>query len=565
MYSPMISSHASRSPYVGGRRPQGTPLSEEEKFKIPDFGAINRAQVEAQNQENEVWSVVRPVVISQFLERTAFYGLQASMVLFLTKYLRMKSGDADASVGLWGGVCYMTPLIGGYIGDSILGRWRGIQLFFAFYIIGMVMVVLATTLEPDVSKMMFFPGIMILAFGMGGLKPLVSTFGADQINDERAKESFFNYLYWFQNMGAFVAFTLLVYICQDIGFTMGFALSCIFLILSYVILASGYSKYTMAPPIKESPVAAFFHVIYEGITRPGRNGAYAAVVDTDTDPATHDWLDAALLRNGGSHAIHDIEMVRKIGRVMPIFFLLVVYWGVNSQMATTFFNQGCQMNLIIPGTTIDVPVAALSLFDSVVIIILVPFFDSLVYPACEKYGLPCRTPLEKMRAGMALEVFIMFGAAVLEVYRRMVANYSDGLIGPSVCYSGDDVPQAANVSIFWQVPLFVLMGVSEILTSISSMDFFYSEAPEEMKGVCSALELVTVSLGQWMTAFLIPVANALPVVLGSGAWVPSDLNDGHLDAFFATLAVLVAINTGVFSAIAKRFSEDKDSSGTDVL
>lgn len=64
------------------------------------------------------------------------------------------------------------------------------------------------------------------------------------------------------------------------------------------------------------------------------------------------------------------------------------------------------------------------------------------------------------------------------------------------------------------------------------------QAPEEMKGVCSALELVTVSLGQWMTAFLIPVANYLPAVLGSSAWVPSDLNNGHLDAFFATLAAL---------------------------
>ena len=39
------------------------------------------------------------------------------------------------------------------------------------------------------------------------------------------------------------------------------------------------------------------------------------------------------------------------------------------------------------------------------------------------------------------------------------------------------------------------------------------QAPEEMKGVCSALELVTVSLGQWMTAFLVPAANVLPPLL----------------------------------------------------
>lgn len=103
-----------------------------------------------------------------------------------------------------------------------------------------------------------------------------------------------------------------------------------------------------------------------------------------------------------------------------------------------------------------------------------------------------RTPLEKMSAGMALEVFIMLGAAGLEIYRRFVASSEDGLLGPSVCYSGDDVPQSAKVSIFWQVPLFVLMGVSEILTSISSMDFFYSE-------VCSFLSPYTSPLSHAYT------------------------------------------------------------------
>jgi len=102
-------------------------------------------------------------------------------------------------------------------------------------------------------------------------------------------------------------------------------------------------------------------------------------------------------------------MVKKMMRVMPVFFLLVVYWGINSQMSTTFFNQGCQMDLAIGGSGsgsggLSVPVAALSLFNSVVIILFVPVFDSYVYPLCVKSGFPIRTPLEKMQAGMALEV-----------------------------------------------------------------------------------------------------------------------------------------------------------------
>ena len=79
------------------------------------------------------------------------------------------------------------------------------------------------------------------------------------------------------------------------------------------------------------------------------------------------------------------------------------------------------------------------------------------------------------------------------------------------------------------------MGVSEILTSIPAMDFFYSEAPEPMKSVCSALELLTVSLGQWLiSATLIPLVNS-----GAHPWIPNDLNQGNLAAFFEMLMLVL--------------------------
>ena len=62
-----------------------------------------------------------------------------------------------------------------------------------------------------------------------------------------------------------------------------------------------------------------------------------------------------------------------------VFVILIIYWGINGQMSTTFFNQGCQMNLKV-GNDFTVPVAALSLFDTAIIILLVPVFDSWVYP-----------------------------------------------------------------------------------------------------------------------------------------------------------------------------------------
>ena len=165
---------------------------------------------------------------------------QGNVALFLTRVVKLPSGDADAQLGLWFGVCYMTPLLGGYIADSYLGRWKAILLFFSIYLVGMTFVAFAAFMPsgPEAS-MIFFPAAYVVAAGMGGLKPLASTFGADQLDDDEGdegdeeatgdageegegegegegglKDSYFSLLYCFQNLGAFAAFTVLVYLCQ---------------------------------------------------------------------------------------------------------------------------------------------------------------------------------------------------------------------------------------------------------------------------------------------------------------------------------------------------------------
>mmetsp|Transcript_34842 Transcript_34842/g.93066 ORF Transcript_34842/g.93066 Transcript_34842/m.93066 type:complete len:478 (-) Transcript_34842:1450-2883(-) len=423
----------------------------------------------------------------------------------------------------------MTPLLGGYIADSYLGRWKAILLFFSIYLVGMTFVAFAAFMPsgPEAS-MIFFPAAYVVAAGMGGLKPLASTFGADQLDDDEGdegdeeatgdageegegegesegglKDSYFSLLYWFQNLGAFAAFTVLVYLCQNVSFQVGFTVAAIGLSLSLLVLVMGSRHYTIKPP-EGSPFGVVISVIGQAIVKrvPGQG-----------------MLAGARTSFGGRHSDDDVDMVAQLGRLLPVFVILIIYWGINGQMSTTFFNQGCQMNLKV-GNDFTVPVAALSLFDTAIIILLVPVFDSWVYPTMRKMGIPTST-LHKMMYGMGIEVAVMAGAAWLESERRAVVD-AGHLAGQSVCFEGDGEAEpiiAADMTIFWQVPLFLGMGISEILTSIPAMDFFYSEAPGPMKSVCSALELLTVSLGQWLMAGLIPLVNS-----GEDKWIPSDLN-----------------------------------------
>ena len=56
------------------------------------------------------------IIVQEFCERLAYYGFAGSLVLFFQNRLNMSNADADVQFSLWAGACYVTPLLGGYIG-----------------------------------------------------------------------------------------------------------------------------------------------------------------------------------------------------------------------------------------------------------------------------------------------------------------------------------------------------------------------------------------------------------------------------------------------------------------
>uniref|UniRef100_R7W3J6 Uncharacterized protein n=1 Tax=Aegilops tauschii TaxID=37682 RepID=R7W3J6_AEGTA len=109
----------------------------------------------------------------------------------------------------------------------------------------------------------------------------------------------------------------------------------------------------------------------------------------------------------------------------------------------------------------------------------------------------------------------MLAAGTLEVARRrIVARHGT--------YTDADGAAYVPMSIFWQVPQYVVVGAAEVFTFIGQMEFFYDQAPDAMRSVCSGL----------------PPRCAVPRRGGRPGWIPDDINDGHLDYFFWLLAML---------------------------
>lgn len=111
----------------------------------------------------------------------------------------------------------------------------------------------------------FFVALYMIALGTGGIKPCVSSFGADQFdeNDEAEKikkSSFFNWFYFSINVGALIAATVLVWIQMNVGWGWGFGVPTVAMVIAVCFFFMGSRFYRLQRP-GGSPLTRIFQVI----------------------------------------------------------------------------------------------------------------------------------------------------------------------------------------------------------------------------------------------------------------------------------------------------------------
>ena len=128
------------------------------------------------------------------------------------------------------------------------------------------------------------------------------------------------------------------------------------------------------------------------------------------------------------------------------------------QMQSSFLLQGLNMDLRLG--SFEIPAASLSLIDAMIILLLIPFMDRIVYPLLQRCNITL-TPLRRIGTGMVFATLSVIAAAVTEAYRR------DHVEGKLINDFSGKTYNASSISVFCQVPQYLLIGTSEVFASIS--------------------------------------------------------------------------------------------------
>ncbi|XP_064612168.1 solute carrier family 15 member 4-like [Liolophura sinensis] len=566
------------------------------------------------------------ILLAEILERVTFYSIAGNLVLFLNKkpYLWMSYNAANASFFLFG-VSYSMSLVGGWVADSLLGKARTILVSFVIYLGGCAFLPFlswnsdAETL-PGVcgnrTEKMYtisqlknpfdescawavYLALFIVAIGVGAVKATIAPFGADQLKNsgQKAMRVFFNWFYWCVNLGAFIALGGIAYLQQQYHFFWGYLVACCCLGAATLLFLFGCTVYVSRPP-SGSILTNVCKVLCESCTSSrGRSSSDREWFTNSRGTARVGFLDRAKMQYGGRFTDGIVEDVKSLLKILCVFVFMVPYWMVYYQMETTFYIQGLHMRLTFsdsvnwftlgnwsnsgnccnpgdwcnPGNwtnpeveTPDVAVAWLSLFDVVFVIMLIPVMDRLVYPRLDKAG--CHFSMAKrMMVGMGVATIAVAVAGAVETRRLQIfwPIPNNCFINATIFQNiGNTRYQAANMSVFWQIPQYALIGISEVFTSIAALEFAYSKAPRSMKGIIMGMFFFFSGVGSLLGTALMYVFDGiwfLGVDYGNinarnctcNSSKTEVIQASHLDYYFYFLAGLEVVSLLLFIVVVK--------------
>ena len=414
-----------------------------------------------------------PYIISnEVAERFSFYGMKSILLVYMTSYLVQPNGSSDffsdneaqAWNHLFVASAYFFPIFGGILADAFLGKYKTIIILSVIYCMGHGFMAFMGFVGD--TRMWLFAGLAFIAVGSGGIKPCVSSHVGDQFcrRNKHLLSQVFGWFYFAINFGAFLSGLLTPFLLEARNAS-GSLGALIYPFVEFIIGERGEDEILFGP-----------HYAF------GLPGILMAIATFAFWLGRKEFAHIPPLGKRYFTETFSSENLKPVLRLSIIFSFVVIFWALFDQIGTSWQIQARSLDRSLPswlpifGGSEMLASQVAAIWNPLFILLLIPIFSFGIYPFLSRFFKV--TPLRKMSIG-----FWIMGLAFGMV--SIIQYFID---------SGE------ILSVGWQVVACFFLTASEVMISITCLEFAYTQAPKSMKSLVMALYLLTVSLGNFLTS-----------------------------------------------------------------
>jgi len=491
------------------------------------------------------------IIANEFAERFCYYGVNAILVQYMIQFLHFGDAKATAWQAMFKSAAYFFPLLGAMVSDIFLAKYRTILSFSIVYIAG------CTLLAVGGSSQMLVLGMFLMAFGTGGIKPCVSTNVGDQFTSSNAHliERAFSYFYLSINAGSTISIYFLPEALTNpqFGPRWAFGIPALAMAIATLIFWLGRRKFAVVPAAMQKPglkpiafIAIFMlmlgvsvlvfnatnNFLFALFTMLAQMGLAVWICLTSRvrhllPPELVQWLERSFTGEG----------LRVVARLSVLYLFIAIFWALWDQSNGNSWTVQAQSGLMdkhlfgflagVPGladlASYQMLPAQLQVVNGLYILAMIPIFTFGIYPLAGRFAKV--TPLRKIGVG-----FFITSASFL-----------------IVTWIEQRIQNGHQVSLWWQIVAYGVLSASEVLVSITGLEYSYKQAPPVMKSFVMSLFLLSTSVGNALTAtvnaLMVRPLHATEITTGANTWVTLASVDGFVEGQKMDFSAMNGITT----------------------
>ena len=407
---------------------------------------------------------IKYIIGNEACERFSYYGMAGILAGYISGQLvgggLGKSEDyATTIIALFKSFNYFTPLLGAWLSDKLIGRYKTIFWVSLLYCAGHGTLACSDLFGAPGKLNCLFIGLTLIALGSGGIKPCVSAFMGEQFTPEQSHlmQKAYGAFYWAINFGSFFSFLVVPWVKNHHGYSLAFAVPGILMAIATFIFWRGKRFYIIVPTNREKKHAGFFHVFFTALLMKRTAGK------TFWQAAREKFSE------------NEVAAARSVLPILFVFATIPMFWALYDQGNSTWVLQGLKMaNVNLLG--LNVGAEQMQSLNPLLIMLFVPIFTWWIYPRLGRFA----APLKRMSYGLFLASVSFVIVALLQ--KRLEAG--------------------AHLSILWQTLPYLVITAAEVLVSTTGLEFAFREAAPEMKSLIMSFWLLTVAAGNLFVALL---------------------------------------------------------------